>query len=107
MYELVLVIFLIESISLIILIMLQQVNMNSSFSYSNVNSTDMFLSSSSSSNFMTKLITVFAAIFFFLSLVLVNFSNHQYICGTEWEDLVTREDMWKMKKNSLVEDIPY
>ncbi|AUH02245.1 preprotein translocase subunit SecG [Prodigiosinella confusarubida] len=87
MYEALLVIFLLVSISLVGLIMLQQgkgADMGASFG---AGASATLFGSSGSGNFMTRTTAILATLFFIISLLLGNMSSNHSQKGSEWESL--------------------
>lgn len=87
MYEALLVIFLIVALGLVGLIMLQQgkgADMGASFG---AGASGTLFGSNGSGNFMTRMTTVLAALFFIISLVLGNINGNKTRKGSEWENL--------------------
>ncbi len=87
MYGALLVIFLIVAISLVGLIMLQQgkgADMGASFG---AGASATLFGSTGSGNFMTRITSVLAALFFIISLVLGNLNINKTSKGSEWENL--------------------
>ncbi|MGP1954565.1 MAG: preprotein translocase subunit SecG, partial [Arsenophonus sp. NC-QC1-MAG3] len=84
MYIILLVIFLLVSITLIGMVMLQQgkgADIGASFGAGA--STTLF-GSSGSGNFMTQMTAIFATLFFIISLILGNLSINKSVTGSKW-----------------------
>ncbi|MFP3019131.1 MAG: preprotein translocase subunit SecG [Arsenophonus sp.] len=87
MYITFLIIFLLVSIVLISMIMLQQgknIAIGSSFS---TGASATLFGSSGTGNFMTRMIVIFATLFFVMSLVLGNLTSNKNVSGSKWENI--------------------
>ncbi|MCR3754756.1 MAG: Sec translocon subunit SecG [Candidatus Westeberhardia cardiocondylae] len=109
MYECLLIFFLLDAVGLVFFIMLQYgKGVGSLFHQSG---SDMFLPSSHVNDFVTYVIIILSAVFFFLSLVLVNLNFSHCFYGSQWDILQNRSDTIEKKdKNvvseSFIKDIP-
>ena len=87
MYEILLVIYLIAALCVIGLVMIQHgkgADMGASFG---AGASNTVFGSSGSGNFLTRMTTVFATVFFILSLVLGNMTASQVADVGEYDDL--------------------
>ncbi|MEQ3513597.1 preprotein translocase subunit SecG [Pseudoalteromonas sp. BZB3] len=87
MYEILLVVYLIISLSLVGMILIQQgkgADMGSSFG---AGASATVFGSSGAGNFMTKTTTILATVFFVLSIILGNLTAGQIKKTDEWENL--------------------
>ncbi|WP_318444121.1 preprotein translocase subunit SecG [Photobacterium leiognathi] len=87
MYEILLVIYLVAALGVIGLVLVQQgkgADMGASFG---AGASGTLFGSSGSGNFLTRMTTLLAAIFFVISLVLGNMSAKQATEGSGWENL--------------------
>ena len=112
MYEILLGVYLLISLSLIGLVLIQQgkgADMGASFG---AGASNTVFGSSGSGNFLTKITTLLATGFFVVSLVLGNLSSNSSKQGSEWDDLsvpqaeqtVTSSDVPVV--NSNASDVP-
>jgi preprotein translocase subunit SecG len=87
MYEALLVIFLLISIGLVALIMLQQGKGAEAGASFGAGTAGRLFGSSGYGNFITRITTVMATLFFFISLILGNLSSNKSKKVSEWENL--------------------
>ncbi|VAX76990.1 Protein-export membrane protein SecG [Serratia symbiotica] len=85
MYEVLLVIFLLFSMSLVTLIILQQ-GKGAAASFGAGSSSTLF-GPSGSGNFMTRITSLLAMLFFIMSLILSNLSSNKSNKNSNWENL--------------------
>ncbi|MGP1928426.1 MAG: preprotein translocase subunit SecG [Arsenophonus sp. NC-WZS1-MAG3] len=87
MYIILLVIFLLVSITLIGMVLLQQgKGADTGASFGAGASTTLF-GSSGSGNFMTQMTAIFATLFFIISLILGNLSINKSVTRSKWENI--------------------
>ena len=104
MYEIFLVVYLITALALIGMVLFQQgkgADMGSSFG---AGASATVFGSSGAGNFMTKTTTVFATVFFVLSIVLGNLTAGQIKDTGKWENLEAAPAVETV--NDAVNDIP-
>ncbi len=87
MHETLLVIFLLISVGLIFLIILQQGKSIETGVSSGISASHALFRTSGSYNVMTRLTAILSIMFFFMSLILSNFSSNKRKQGGEWENL--------------------
>ncbi|MCP1065299.1 preprotein translocase subunit SecG [Serratia symbiotica] len=87
MYEALLVIFLLISIGLVALIMLQRSKGAEAVASFRAGASGTMFGSSGYGNFMTRMTTALATLFFVISLILGNLSSNKSKKGSEWENL--------------------
>ncbi|CUX97042.1 preprotein translocase subunit SecG [Candidatus Hoaglandella endobia] len=87
MYQALLVMFLLVAVSLVVLIMLQQNKSADTGTSLGVSPSGTLLGSSGSGNFMTRMTSVLATLFFILSLVLGNLSSNHGQKISQWDNL--------------------
>lgn len=85
MYQILLVIFLLVAVCLVALIMLQQGKGADMEGFFGAGTSGILFGLSASSNFITRMTAVLAALFFILSLVLSNLTSNHAQKGRQWD----------------------
>ncbi len=106
MYEILLVIYLVAALGVIGLVLVQQgkgADMGASFG---AGASGTLFGSSGSGNFLTRMTTVLAAIFFVISLVLGNMSAKQATEGSGWDNLTAPATTQPVVEKTKTEKTP-
>ncbi|PSV31019.1 MULTISPECIES: preprotein translocase subunit SecG [unclassified Photobacterium] len=106
MYEILLVIYLVAALGVIGLVLVQQgkgADMGASFG---AGASGTLFGSSGSGNFLTRMTTVLAAIFFVISLVLGNMSAKQATEESSWDNLTAPATTQPVVEKTKTEKAP-
>lgn len=106
MYKILLIVFLIISISLISLIMLKP-GKNSDMGISiGTNSPMSFLSSSNNINIITRITSILAILFFIVSLILSNLNSKKMLEKNKWKNINISKKNQAQQTATINNDIP-